>query len=1153
MRTLLAVLMTLGVSLGQVVEVPNPSFENGTTGPDGWRLSGGQGDWLNEGADGQRAIAVTGTGQGTNYWRSAPLALRPSALYRVRFRAKSLGGAGGCVITGPSFANYDRGGLPAEWAWYSQVFATPREVTPDSAWLRFGQWEVSGQTAFDQIGLTAVQPIHTTQGDLVLGEGESLRGNTYVFDAPIGSGVNHSRPQESYTCSYNSSRYVFGQGGEVVYRQEVGGRLQSAGKISANIGWYAGGELLVEASKDQQNWVALGTRGALGELTATLPAALLPAKVIWVRLKSQAKQKLGTESDPGAFQVYSYHYEATVDGAPLELTGRTRYVAVPTVDPKVAVRLTDLGEGLPGGRNLIRGTVRNDSGQAVEAAATVTVQRPGEEAKPVPQAQLKLPPGESAFEVPYQVPGTGLYVLTFALSGGVRFGAESELNVAELYNSSYGEKLPGSSNAVGVWWCDSGWKVSRTRPVPSAAGAAVKLSLARNEAEAAQVVVRPAQPLRGFQARAQSLVGPGRAIIDADFIDVLRVRYLNVVHPTDQTSVAAPWPDPLPPFSSLDLAAGENQPLWLRVTTRRNTPAGIYRGLLRLTAENWRQDVPIEVKVYDFALPDTMSCATAFGFNPWIAFRYHKVTDERQQRQLLDKYLATYASHHISPYNPAPLDPFKVTWPGLGRWAGGTRDQSQPHEGRTTLKVDDTSPTASVAASYQDALKIPPQGLRLRFWYKTGQPGHRFIVTLGHKDAAGNWMSGRNNDMPVEGNGQWQQFDRTVTSFPPGAVQVTLGLWATLWTEKGEATGTVWYDQVSLTDAGSGAELLRDSSFEPLKLDQLKPQIDWRNWDAAMTRAFDTYHFNSFVVPIEGISGPFLGFAEGTLEHNAAFTAYAQAIERHLVEKGWIDKSYVYWTDEPEEKDYPWVLKGFLKLKAAAPRIGRMLTEQPEAGLFGGPNIWCPVTPNYDPKRAAEREQAGEKFWWYVCTGPKAPFCTLFIDHPGTELRTWLWQTWERNIKGVLIWETTWWHSDSAYPDAQHPQNPYEDPMGWVPGLPAGTKQGWGNGDGRFVYPAEAAADGNPSRPVLDGPVDSIRFEMLRDGVEDYEYLVMCRKLLREEGWKKLSKHRVREIGELLKVPADISRSMTEFTKDPAPILARRAAVAAAIEEISRP
>ena len=125
--------------------------------------------------------------------------------------------------------------------------------------------------------------------------------------------------------------------------------------------------------------------------------------------------------------------------------------------------------------------------------------------------------------------------------------------------------------------------------------------------------------------------------------------------------------------------------------------------------------------------------------------------------------------------------------------------------------------------------------------------------------------------------------------------------------------------------------------------------------------------------------------------------------------------------------------------------------------------------------------------------------------------------------------------------------------MGWVSGYDTkpGTKAAWGNGDGRFIYPPEAAAEAQPAQPVLDGPVDSIRWEMLRDGIEDYEYLAMLRRLLAAKGAKLTAAQR-EPYDALLAVPEAITSSMTAFTKSPAPIEAQREAVARAIERLSR-
>ena len=76
-----------------------------------------------------------------------------------------------------------------------------------------------------------------------------------------------------------------------------------------------------------------------------------------------------------------------------------------------------------------------------------------------------------------------------------------------------------------------------------------------------------------------------------------------------------------------------------------------------------------------------------------------------------------------------------------------------------------------------------------------------------------------------------------------------------------------------------------------------------------------------------------------------------------------------------------------------------------------------------------------------------------------------------------------------AYP-APKLQDPWADPMSCVSGY--GSRPGhvgsWGNGDGRFLYPPPPRSRTPQPTPCLDGPINSIRWENLRDGMEDYEY-----------------------------------------------------------------
>jgi hypothetical protein len=329
-----------------------------------------------------------------------------------------------------------------------------------------------------------------------------------------------------------------------------------------------------------------------------------------------------------------------------------------------------------------------------------------------------------------------------------------------------------------------------------------------------------------------------------------------------------------------------------------------------------------------------------------------------------------------------------------------------------------------------------------------------------------------------------------------------------------------------------------------------RAEISFDRFDVAMRQAIERWHITSFSVPLPGIGGgtfyernegEIAGFKAGSPQYEAMFASMVGQIESHLREKGWLDKAYIYWFDEPEPRDYEFVRVRMDRVRKHAPGLCRMLTEQPVDPLVGAVDLWCPILDAFEPTRAAERRAAGDRFWWYICTGPKAPYCTEFIDYPDTDLRVWCWQTWQNQISGLLIWETVYWTSASAFPDSL--QNPYKDPMSYVVGYgtPAGTKKYWGNGDGRFLYPPESAA-GGANQFVDEAPVSSVRWEMLRDGIEDLDYCYLLTDLLAARG----------EGGGRPEVPASITTSRTSYTLDPRPIYEHRRRIAERIEALAR-
>ncbi|MCP4644886.1 MAG: DUF4091 domain-containing protein [bacterium] len=608
--------------------------------------------------------------------------------------------------------------------------------------------------------------------------------------------------------------------------------------------------------------------------------------------------------------------------------------------------------------------------------------------------------------------------LTCIALSATAFAAGIERGPCVLFDTSYGEVL-FQRDGISVWWASSGWKVDRARPVPTRKGKAVEIQAARNEAEAAQFVLHSTKALTISRIKPSDLVSPEGARIGADRIDVRRVGYVNITSPTDRTSAVAHWPDPLFPLDGpVALTPDVNQPFWVLVDVPRDAAAGVYEGSIGVSGTGVDLSVPLRVVVYDFELPDTMTCTTAFGISPDRVFEYHNVTEIAQKRELLEKYWASFAAHHISPYYPCPLDKWTLTW------------------------------------------------------------------------------------------------------------------------EKRDASNEEGY-------SAEDAALLKEHAITPV--------FDWSAWDKELERVMDKFGFNTFRVRPQGLRGDpasIAGFPEGTREYTLAMKAYLGEMNRHFKEKGWTEEAYAYWTDEPTPPEYPSVMEGFQKLKDYAPDMIRMLTEEAKPELVGGPNLWCPLPRTYEHTFAEERRAAGDRFWWYVCTGPKAPYLGLFTDHPATDLRVWLWQTWKYGFEGVLIWETTYWHSRTAYPDSL--QDPLADPMTWKSGygLKPGMKGPFGNGDGRFLYPP-AGATGKQPHAVMDAPIECIRWEILRDALEDFEYLAILERLVgaREDDLSWRAKRRARR---LLEVPESITSDMTTYTKDPAPIEKQRDRVARAIEKLSK-
>ena len=214
----------------------------------------------------------------------------------------------------------------------------------------------------------------------------------------------------------------------------------------------------------------------------------------------------------------------------------------------------------------------------------------------------------------------------------------------------------------------------------------------------------------------------------------------------------------------------------------------------------------------------------------------------------------------------------------------------------------------------------------------------------------------------------------------------------------------------------------------------------------------------------------------GSAAYQAEWSQYLAAVDSYLVSDDYAGAAYYHIVNEPQTfDDYEIVGQISALTETAAPHLLQLLSEQVESSIYQYPgakiDIWMPTISNYEPiKSQARQANHGEQVWWYFLYGDDPPLPNpILMSHPGIEARMVPWLAWAERVDGLLHYATTDWSS-----------NPWTTP----------NVTGRDNGDAFFFYPPDkdnnnlnsCGENGNRLAP-------SIRWENLRDGMEDYEYL----------------------------------------------------------------
>jgi len=174
----------------------------------------------------------------------------------------------------------------------------------------------------------------------------------------------------------------------------------------------------------------------------------------------------------------------------------------------------------------------------------------------------------------------------------------------------------------------------------------------------------------------------------------------------------------------------------------------------------------------------------------------------------------------------------------------------------------------------------------------------------------------------------------------------------------------------------------------------------------------------------------------------------------HLEKKGWLERTAIAMDERPFALMRPTIDL----VRAAAPGLRIALAGKNEPRLKDDIDDWCVfVTPPLDEAIARERTARGLETTFYVCCGPARP--NTFTFSPPAE-SAWLGiYAAARGYTGFLRWAYNSWVDDPLC-DTKHVT--------------------WPAGDCFVVYP---------------GPRSSIRFERLREGIEEFEKIRIVRAL----------------------------------------------------------
>ena len=184
----------------------------------------------------------------------------------------------------------------------------------------------------------------------------------------------------------------------------------------------------------------------------------------------------------------------------------------------------------------------------------------------------------------------------------------------------------GQTANVTVWSASSAEKILRDYEYSEEekGAAAISVSLARNEAEGAQLILNTDAEVSSYTVTVSDLTN-GNNTIAAETVEIYQQMYVETTFSSEDyfyrvKNISTGWfPDALLPFETAVsyrenwLYPGRNQGIWLTFETEADTVPGVYTGSVTIRTPSQTLTVPVTLEVWDFAISDESHARSLFN------------------------------------------------------------------------------------------------------------------------------------------------------------------------------------------------------------------------------------------------------------------------------------------------------------------------------------------------------------------------------------------------------------------------------------------------------------------------------------------------------------------------------------------------------------